>query len=100
MTITFKQQGNGTKSWYIDGVLTYESPVNKYHNEMLQGYLKDLNYLSIGEVSMWVNDADYGKEAQALINWWTTTCKLVADYVDLHPNEETAEEFILTIPTL
>ncbi len=100
MTITFKQQGNGTKSWYIDGVLTYESPVNKYHNEMLQGYLKDLNYLSIGEVSMWVNDADYGKEAQALINWWTTTCKLVAEYVALHPNEETAEEFILTIPKL
>jgi hypothetical protein len=100
MTITFKQQGNGVKSWIVDGQLTYDSPTNTYHNNMLQGYLDELNYLSIGEVVMWVNDTKYGAEAQSIINWWIPTCKLVAEYVDLHPNEETAEEFILTIPTL
>ena len=100
MNITFKQQGNRTKSWYVDGELTYESPVNTYHNNMLQGYLDELNYLSIGELAMWINDVEYGAEAQALINWWITTCKLVAEYVDLHPKEETATEFILTIPKL
>ena len=100
MDIRFKQQGNGTKSWYIDGELTYESPTNTYHNNMLQTYLDGYNYLSIGEVVMWVNDKQYGAEAQAIINWWISTCKLVADYVDLHPNEESAAEFITTIPTL
>ena len=99
MTITFKQQGNGAKSWYINGELTYESPTNKIHNEQLETILKDNDYLSIGEVSMWVNDADYGAEAQSIIDWWTTTCKLVADYVALNPNEETAEEFLATLPT-
>ncbi len=101
MTIKFKQQGDGRKSWIIDGneIIT-ESPTNKYHNEMMQTILTDNDYLSIGEVLMWVNDTKYGAEAQSLINWWINTCKLVAEYVDLHPNEETAEEFILTIPTL
>ena len=99
MNITFKKQGNGTKSWYIDGILTYESPTNKIHNEQLETILKDNDYLSIGEVSMWVNDVDFGAEAQAIIDWWITTCKLVADYVALNPNEETAEEFLATLPT-
>jgi len=100
MTITFKQQGNGLKSWIVDGELTYDSPINTYHNKMLETYLKEYNYLTIGEVQMWVNDADFGTEAQSIINWWISTCKLVAEYVDLHPNEEEAAEFILTIPTL
>lgn len=98
--ITFKQQGDGSKSWYINGELTYESPTNKIHNEMLQTILTERDYLNIGEVSMWVNDVDYGTEAQGIINWWIATCKLVANYVSLHPNEETAEEFINTIPSL
>ena len=99
MTIKFKQQGDGRKSWYIDTELTYDSPTNKIHNEMMQEILTDNNYLSIGEVSMWVNDADYGQEAQSIIDWWITTCKLVAKYVALNPNEETAVEFLATLPT-
>ena len=100
MNITFKLQGNGVKSWYVDGKLTYESPTNKKHNEMLQTILTEHDYLNIGELSMWVNDADYGAEAQSIIDWWITTCKLVAEYVNLNPNEETVEEFIKTLPKL
>lgn len=100
MTITFKQQGDGRKSWYIDTELTYESPTNKIHNEMMQAILSEHDYLHIGEVSMWVNDVDYGAEAQSIINWWIITCKLVADYVALNPNEETAVEFLETLPIL
>jgi hypothetical protein len=48
---------------------------------------------------MWVNDVDYGAEAQSIIDWWITTCKLVANYVALNPNEETAVEFLETLPT-
>jgi hypothetical protein len=100
MTIKFKQQGDGRKSWIIDGneIIT-ESPTNKYHNEMMQTILTDNNYLSIGEVSMWVNDVEFGAEAQNIIDWWITTCKLVANYVALNPNEETAAEFLATLPT-
>lgn len=101
MTITFKQQGDGRKSWIIDEKeMILESPTNKIHNERLQAILTEHDYLSIGEVSMWVNDADYGKEAKSIIDWWITTCKLVADYVSLHPNEETAVEFLNKLPTL
>ena len=99
MTITFKQQGDGAKSWYIDGELTYESPTNKIHNELLQAILTEHDYLSIGEVSMWVNDIDYGAEAQSIIDWWIVTCKLVSKYVDLNPNEETSVQFLATLPT-
>ena len=99
MNITFKQQGDGRKSWIIDTELTYESPINKIHNEQLQAILTEHDYLSIGEVSMWVNDADYGAEAQSIIDWWIVTCKLVSDYVSLKPNEETSVQFLATLPT-
>ena len=99
MIVTFKQQGDGRKSWYIDTELTYESPTNKIHNEQFQQILKDNNYLSIGEVSMWVNDVDFGAEAQSIIDWWTTTCKLVSNYIDLNPNEEDCVQFLATLPT-
>jgi hypothetical protein len=48
---------------------------------------------------MWVNDVEFGAEAQSIIDWWITTCKLVAKYVALNPNEETAAEFLATLPT-
>ena len=100
MTVTFKQQGDGRKSWIIDGTSIIEdSPTNKIHNEQFQQILKDNNYLSIGEVSMWVNDVDFGAEAQSIIDWWTTTCKLVSKYVDLNPNEEDCIQFLATLPT-
>lgn len=98
MEIIFKQQGNGTKSWIVDGQLTYDSPTNKLHNDMLQAILTEHDYLHIGEVAMWINDADYGAEAQSIIDWWITTCKLVAEYVSLHPNEEDCITFINTLP--
>ena len=98
MATVFKLQGDGRKSWVIDGTsIILESPTNKKHNEMLQTILTEHDYLNIGEVSMWVNDADYGVEAQSIIDWWITTCKLVAEYVNLNPNEETTDEFINTL---
>jgi len=98
--ITYKQQGNGTKSWIVNGQLTYDSPTNTMHNALLDAILTEHDYLHIGEVAMWVNDADYGAEAQSIINWWITTCKLVDNYVALNPNEESASQFLLTLPTL
>lgn len=107
--ITYKLQGNGVNSWVITYTengevvkkeMLYESPTNKMHNELLQAILAEHDYLSIGEVSMWVNNEDFGVEAQSIIDWWISTCKLVADYVALNPQEETAVEFLETLPNL
>ena len=100
MTIRFKAQEDGRKSWVIDEKeIVYESPTNKIHNERLQAILTEHDYLSIGEVSMWVNDADFEAEAQSIIDWWIVTCKLVSNYVDLNPKEETSVQFLATLPT-
>jgi len=100
MEITFKQQGNGIKSWIVDGQLTYDSPINTYHNKMLETYLNDLGYLHMGELALWFDDNKYGKESKDIRKWWIDTCKLVEDYLILDPNEINAAEFITTIPTL
>jgi len=100
MNIRFKAQEDGRKSWVIDEKeIIYESPTNKIHNELLQTILTEHDYLSIGEVSMWVNDVDYGAEAQSIIEWWITTCKLVSKYVDLNPEETDCVQFLATLPT-
>lgn len=98
-TIRFKQQGDGRKSWVIDEKeIVLESPTNTAHNAMLKEILAEHDYLSIGELSLWLNDEDFGAEATAILNWWISTCKLVAAYVEANPNEENAIDFINTIP--
>lgn len=107
--ITYKLQSNDTHSWvitytengeFVKREMLYESPTNKMHNERLQAILTEHDYLSIGEVSMWLNNEDFGAEAQSIIHWWIETCKLVAEYVALHPQEEDCINFINNLPTL
>lgn len=99
MTIRFKQQGDGRKSWVIDEKeIIYESPINKIHNEMLEKALKKHDYMSLGEVLLWVGDEDFGDEATALIDWWRTTCKMVIEYQKSKPNEENVVAFLETLP--
>ena len=101
MTIRFKQQQDGRKSWVInEKEITYESPTSKLHDDKLYAILTQYNYINIGEVSMWLNDEVYGAEAQSIIDWWTLTCKLVAAYVESNPNEQTAAQFLESLPTL
>lgn len=100
MNITFKQQGDGCKSWIVDDELTYESPTNKIHNQIFKDILKEYNYLNIAELLLWLNDTQYGNEALSIINWWKSTCLLVEEYVSSNPNEETAVEFLNNLPKL
>ena len=48
----------------------YSIEINDYHNQMLDDVLKKYNYLSLGEVSLWLNDSNYGTEAQSIIDWY------------------------------
>lgn len=98
MEIRFKLQGDGRKSWIIDGDLTYDSPVNKIHNQMLEKALKKHDYMSLGEVLVWVNDEDFGDEATALLDWWRSTCKMIDEYQKTKPNEENVVAFLETLP--
>lgn len=102
MTITYKVQGDGRNSWLIvdneDKYMMYTSPANHFHNEMMKQVLNDNNYLTIGEVALWVDDAVYGAEAKNIIAWWTSTCKMVESYVIANPKETDCVQFIATIP--
>ena len=78
----------------------YCQTVNDSHNALFRSLYQERNYLSIGEISLWVDDAEFGAEAKALRNWWNETCKVVSAYLD-NVTEETAQpvdEFIQTLP--
>lgn len=79
----------------------YIQQVNEAHNALFRSLYQERNYLSIGEISLWVDDAEFGVEAKALRNWWNETCKEVANYLDDVTEESalTVEEFIQTLPT-
>ena len=102
MTITYKRQGDGRNSWLIvdneDKYMMYTSPANHFHNEMMKQVLENNNYLTIGEVALWVNDPVYGAEANNIIAWWTSTCKMVEAYVITNPEETDCVQFLSTIP--
>lgn len=81
---------------------SYSDRVNEAHNALFRSLYQERNYLSIGEISLWVDDAEFGVEAKALRNWWNETCKEVANYLN-DVTEETAlpvEEFIETLPKI
>lgn len=80
----------------------YKQQVNEAHNALFRSLYNQYNYLSIGELSLWVNDAQYGTEATMLRDWWIETCKLVSTYLE-SVTEETAlpiEDFIETLPKI
>lgn len=85
--------------WDID---EYKLRVNDAHNALFRRMYNERNYLSIGELTLWLNDVKYGDEALMLRNWWLQTCKTVEEYLS-NVDEETAisiEEFIQSLPIL
>lgn len=60
-----------------DAVL-YIDKANALHNSLFEQYYRERNYLSIGEIGLYVNHPVFGFEATALMQWWWQTCDLVA----------------------
>ncbi len=78
----------------------YAKEVNDLHTELLNDVLKKYNYLSLGEVSLWVNDAELGTEAQNIIDWYKSTYNEVALHLASVTEYQDPKIFISTIPTL
>ncbi len=97
-TVRYKLQGNGKDSWVIDEKeLTYDSPAKQEFEKRVEEVLAKNNYKSISEVLIWIGDADYGNEAQKILDWYRKEYKAVTDYKKNNPKEETVLEFIETI---
>lgn len=77
----------------------YSNEVNADHNALFRKLYEERNYLTIGEITMWVNDNEFGAEAEALIGWWRVTCKAVAQYLETVTEETIINNFIETLPT-
>lgn len=76
--------------------------INEAHNALFTQLYTERNYLSIGEIPLWVSDTEFGTEAQALITWWVDTCKIVADYLEAVTEETSVsvETFINQLPKI
>lgn len=90
-TFEYKLQGDGRDSWivtdvaekymsYISPIELYKKEVNEYHNLMLEQVLKDHNYISIGEVALWL-ETEYSQEAQSIIDWWKQSSEQVITHL-------------------
>lgn len=74
--------------------------INSSHNAKFRELFTERNYITMSEILMWVDDAEFGAEAQALIAWWVNTCKLVAEYCDNVTEQTVNENFIDELPQL
>ena len=75
----------------------YAMEVNDLHNSLLDDVLKKYNYLSLGEVSLWLNDAELGAEAQNIIDWYISTYKEVEAHLLTVTEYQDPTIFISTI---
>lgn len=85
------------KPFDLDG---YKQEVNESHNLLFQSLYLSKNYLSIGEISLWLDNEEFGTEAKLLSDWWILTCGLVAEYLDGVTEQTIIENFIDTLPKL
>jgi hypothetical protein len=107
-TFTYKLQGNGVDSWivtetngektiiYISPIDLYKKEVNDYHNLLLEKVLKDHNYISIGEVALWIQ-TEYNDEANSIINWWKLSSEQVMAHLKTITDYGDSSEFCSTI---
>lgn len=107
-TFTYKLQGNGVDSWivtdtngeksmsYISPIEMYKKEVNDFHNLMLEKVLNEYNYLSLGEVALWLQ-TDYNDEANSIINWWKLSSEQVISHLETITEYGDSSEFCSTI---
>lgn len=84
---------------------TYSEQLNAAHKSLFRKYYyddlpQDERYESIGEITLWLNDVDYGGEATKLKVWWINTCKQIINYLGT-VTEETAipiENYLNSLP--
>ena len=75
----------------------YAMEVNDLHNILLEVVLKKYNYLSLGEVSLWLTDPKIGAEAQSVIDWYISTYKEVEAHLATVTDYQDPTIFIATI---
>jgi hypothetical protein len=108
-TFTFKEEHN---NWVVtttqgEAYVTEFSPIQFYakelndlHNLMLEDLLKRKNYLSLGEVQLWIEDSIYGSEATQIINWYKSTYRLITDHLKTITEYKDPNVFIKTLSIL
>jgi hypothetical protein len=107
-TFTYKLQNNGVDSWivtdtngeksmsYISPIDLYKKEVNDFHNTLLENVLKQHNYISLGEVALWL-ETDYNDEAHSIINWWKLSSEQVMAHLETVTEYQDSLDFCLTI---
>lgn len=78
----------------------YCDEINEAHNELFTQLYSERDYLTIGEIALWLSDETYGQEATDLINWWRLTCGIVKEYLTNVTEETQITDFLNTLPQL
>jgi hypothetical protein len=78
----------------------YAMEVNDFHTSLLNEVLKKYNYLSLGEIQMWLGDKEFGTEAQQISDWYKSTYLIVSAHLESVKEYQEPEVFTSTIPTL
>jgi hypothetical protein len=78
----------------------YAKELNDLHNLMLEDLIRRKNYLSLGDVQLWLNDENYGEEATQIINWYKSTYRLITDHLNTITEYKDPNVFIKTLSIL
>jgi hypothetical protein len=78
--------------------------INEFHTELFNSLIQEHNYISIGELSLWMQrpNSEYYNEAISIFNWFASTYSIIEQYA-LTVTEETKQEpeaFIASLPRL
>ncbi len=80
----------------LSPIEVYKKEVNDYHNLMLDEVLNDHNYVSLGEVPMWIG-SEFNDEAQSIIDWWKLSSEQVIAHCNTIKEYKDSSEFCSTI---
>jgi hypothetical protein len=72
--------------------------MNEIHNALFKQTLIDYNYIDIGELALWLDDLEFGTEAQQIMDWWKHTCILIKGYCDSVTEQTHNDNYVSTLP--
>ena len=77
----------------------YEQELNVAHDLWFESKYKPLDYKSVQEIGLWVNNPEYGEEATSLLNlYWDSWELLKAHLIFVTEQTANVEAFINSLP--
>lgn len=92
------ERENYLQSLNVFSLEAWKAEANQLHNELFASLYIKRDYLSIGDVALFITDEEFSEEAISLREWWKVTWKQIDAVTEQEAQQITPADFINSLP--